>query len=125
MGKTGKLRKKFTAFVNQLTPGQVREQLVLAYLQMEQSQRVLRGENVEPVTMLDNGENSDLELFYRCKKMAEECAYLNKMVHDGKKVDSIELEVHLDVNPAIQTIKQMRDEFDSFARSMEACFEKC
>lgn len=103
MGKTGKLRKKFTAFVNQLTPGQVREQLVLAYLQMEQSQRVLRGENVEPVTMLDNGENSDLELFYRCKKMAEECAYLNQMVHDGK-------------------IKQLRDEFDSFVKSLKVRF---
>lgn len=80
MGKIGKLRKKFTAFVNQLSPDQVREQLVLAYLQMEQSQRVLRGEDVEPLTMLDNGECSDLELFYRCKKASEELAYLNQMV---------------------------------------------
>lgn len=84
MGKIGKLRKKFKAFVNQLSPDQVREQLVLAYLQMEQTQRVLRGENVEPLTMLDNGESSDLELFYRCKKAAEELAYLNQVVSQPK-----------------------------------------
>ena len=84
MGKIGKLRKKFTAFVNQLSPDQVREQLILAYLQMEQCQRVLRGENVEPLTMLDNGESSDLELFYQCKKSAEELAYLNQVVSKPK-----------------------------------------
>lgn len=77
MSKIKKLRKKFTAFASQLTPDECREQLVLAYLQMEKCQQVLRGEEVEPVTMMDNGESSDLELFYRCKKVAEELAYLN------------------------------------------------
>lgn len=119
MGKIGKLRKKFTAFVNQLSPDQVREQLVLAYLQMEQSQRVLRGEDVEPLTMLDNGECSDLELFYRCKKAAEELAYLNKMVHDGKKVGAIEFEVKVDTNPAILRLKELRKEFSKMADSMK------
>ena len=96
MSMIKKLKKRFTAFVNQLSPDQVREQLVLAYLQMEQCQRVLRGEDVEPVTMLDNGESSGLELFYRCKKAAEELAYLNQMVHDGNEVGHIEFEVKVD-----------------------------
>ena len=93
MSKEKKLRKKFTAFASQLSPDECREQLVLAYLQMERCQQVLRGEDVEPVAMKDNGESSDLELFYLCKKVAEELAYLNKMVHEGKKVGPIEIEV--------------------------------
>ena len=96
MSKIERLKKRFTAFVNQLTPDQVREQLVLAYLQMEKCQTVLKGYDVEPVEMMDNGESSDLELFYHCKKAAEELAYLNKMVYDGKKVGTLELEVKVD-----------------------------
>ena len=88
-----RLKKRFTAFVNQLTPDQVREQLVLAYLQMEKCQMVLKGYDVEPEAMMGNGENSDLELFYRCKKAAKELAYLNKMVYEGKKVCTLKLEV--------------------------------
>lgn len=91
MSKNKKLKKRFTAFVNQLSPDQVREQLVLAYLQMERCQQVLQGYAVKPVTMKDNGVSSDLELFYRCKKAAEELAYLNKMVHGGKKVRVIDI----------------------------------
>ena len=96
MSKTKKLRKKFAAFASQLHPDECREQLVLAYLQMERCQQVLRGEDVEPVAMKDNGESSDLELFYRCKKAAEELAYLNKMVYEGKKVGTLEIEVKAD-----------------------------
>ena len=77
MSRSKKLRKRFTAFVSQLSPDQVREQLVLAYLQMERCGQVLRGEDVEPVEMMDNGESSDLELFYQCKKVREELDYLN------------------------------------------------
>lgn len=98
MSKNKKLKKRFTAFVNQLSPDQVREQLVLAYLQMERCQQVLRGEDVEPVAMKDNGESSDLELFYTCKKVREELAYLNEMAHEGKKIGTLELEVKVDVS---------------------------
>ena len=96
MSKIERLKKRITAFVNQLTPDQVREQLVLAYLQMEKCQAVLKGYDVEPVEMMNNGESSDLELFYMCKKVREELAYLNKMVHDGKKVGTLEIEVKVD-----------------------------
>lgn len=106
MSKTKKLRKKFTAFASQLSPDECREQLVLAYLQMEKCLQVLRGEDVEPVSMMDNGESSDLELFYRCKKAAEELAYLNKMVHEGKKVGTLQLEVKIDTH-------KFEKEFDS------------
>lgn len=119
MGKSKRLRKRFTAFVNQLTPDQVREQLVLAYLQMEKCQNVLKGYDVEPVKMMDNGDNSDLELFYRCKKTAGELAYLNKMVHDGKKVGTLELEVKFDTSPAILSLKELRKEFFKMADSMK------
>lgn len=119
MSKIKRLRKRFAAFVNQLSPDQVREQLVLAYLQMEKCQTALRGYNVEPVEMMDNGESSDLELFYRCKKAAEELTYLNKMVHDGKKVGTLELEVKVDTNPAILSLKELRKEFSKMADSMK------
>ena len=63
-------------FVGRMSEQEVREQLVLAYLQMERCNRILRGEQVEPVDMLNNGKNSDLELFYTCKKVREELDYL-------------------------------------------------
>lgn len=113
MSKTKKLRKKFVAFASQLTPDECREQLVLAYLQMEKCLQVLRGEDVEPVSMMDNGESSDLELFYRCKKASEELAYLNNMVHDGKKVGTLEFEVKIDTHKFEKEIDSLLEYFDS------------
>ena len=72
MSKTKKLAKKFSAFVEQMTANECRKQLVLAYIQMEKCMQVLRGEDVKPVAMKDNGESSELELFYMWKKVAEE-----------------------------------------------------
>jgi len=60
-------REKIKEFVDSLSERQAREQLVLAYLQMERCIAVLHGEDVEPVDMMDNGLSSDLELFYACK----------------------------------------------------------
>ena len=74
MSNTEKLREKFSTFVNQLSPDQVREQLILSYLQMERCQQVLQGEDVEPVVMM--------ELFYRCKKVSEELSYLNGVISE-------------------------------------------
>ena len=129
MGKIGKLRKKFTAFVNQLSPDQVREQLILAYLQMEQTQRVLRGENVEPLTMLDNGESSDLELFYSCKKSAEELAYLNNELSKPETMmgNPIALKVdiskyyeplHFDTSDPLNSLKELRKCFERMKFAM-------
>jgi hypothetical protein len=140
MGKFGKLRRKFTAFVNQLSPDQVREQLVLAYLQMEQCQRVLRGEDVEPVEMIDNGESSDLELFYRCKKAAEELAYLNdELLHlkaedfleenskPGDKAFVVKVDLkkfypslRFDTSDSFREFKELREQFKKMAESMKA-----
>lgn len=72
MGKNKRIGKRLKAFVDRLSPEEAREQLVLAYLQMEKCIRVLRGHDVEPVEMLDNGRQTDLELFYRCKKVRAE-----------------------------------------------------
>lgn len=66
------LKKKFTEYVNGLSECDVRKELVLAYLQMERCQHVLRGDDVKPVAMKDNGMSSDLELFYLCRKVREE-----------------------------------------------------
>ena len=120
MGKIGKLRKKFTAFVNQLAPDQVREQLVLAYLQMEQTQRVLRGEDVEPLTMLDNGESSDLELFYRCKKAAEELTYLNGIVA-GKPQPTRKgrVEFKIDVSEQVQRLRAIAESFRELGMKLQ------
>jgi len=113
MGKNKRLRKRFAAFVNQLSPDQVREQLVLAYLQMERCQRVLRGEHVCPVPMMDNGKSSDLELFYRCKKVSEELDYLNEKEskQGGKKIS---IGVDIDTTDAIKHIKDLKKEHEKF-----------
>ena len=111
MSKTKKLKKKFTAFASQLTPDECREQLVLAYLQMEKCLQVLRGEDVEPVAMMDNGESSDLELFYRCKKVSEELDYLNQ--NEGKQDENkITIGVDVDCSEAIDHLKDLQKEFE-------------
>lgn len=115
MSKISKLRKKFTAFVNQLSPDQVREQLILAYLQMEQCQRVLRGVDVEPVEMLDNGESSDLELFYQCKKTAEELSYLNEI--SSKPDKTIKFGVDVDCSEAINQIKKFYEQLTKIGKA--------
>lgn len=76
MSRDEELKEKITALVNQLSPDEVREHLVLAYLQMDRCQQVLKGCDVEPI-MIDNGGEIDLELFYRCKKVRKELEYLN------------------------------------------------
>lgn len=127
MSKISKLRKKFTAFVNQLSPDQVREQLILAYLQMEQCQRVLRGVDVEPVEMLDNGESSDLELFYQCKKTAEELSYLNEMASKPDK--TIKFGVDFDCSGVIKCFRGLRKELDELhnvaMKHYEQSFDPC
>lgn len=84
MGKSKRLRKRVTAFVNELTPDQVREQLVLAYLQMEKCRDVLNGHHVEPVDMMDNGDSTDLELFYQCKKVRAEIDLISYSGHEPR-----------------------------------------
>ncbi len=115
MSKINKLRKKFTAFVNQLSPDQVREQLILAYLQIEQCQRVLQGKNVEPFEMLDNGESSDLELFYQCKKAAEELSYQNEMVSKPDK--TIKFGVDFDCSEAINQIQKLCEQLKKIGKA--------
>ncbi|KGF50455.1 hypothetical protein [Prevotella disiens] len=59
-------------FVASLSEKEAREQLSLAYQQMELCLEVLNGKKgVKPAVMKDNGLSSDLELFYHCKKVAE------------------------------------------------------
>lgn len=77
----------FEKFVNGLTDEEARKELVLAYLQMERCQEALDGNDVEPVEMKDNGQSSDLELFYKCKKAANELSYLNDIVSKSNEND--------------------------------------
>lgn len=86
MSNNNRLKKRLSVFVNQLSPDECREQLVLAYMQMERCQQVLRGEDVEPVAMMDNGESSDLELFYQCRKVRDELDCLNNKLADGNEL---------------------------------------
>ena len=129
MSKIKRLRKRFTAFVNQLTPDQCREQLVLAYLQMEKCQNVLKGYDVEPVEMMDNGECSDLELFYSCKKAAEELAYLNNELSKPEtmmgnpfvlKVDISKYykPLHFDTSEPLNTLKELCKSFERMKFAM-------
>lgn len=57
-------------FAASLSEKEAREQLSLAYQQMEICKEVLKGNGrVGPVAMKDNGLSSDLELFYTCKRV--------------------------------------------------------
>ena len=85
MGDTSEFIERLKVFASQLSPELCREQLVLAYLQMERCRQVLHGEDVEPVVMMDNGESSDLELFYLCKKVRIEMDSLYKDNVNGKQ----------------------------------------
>jgi hypothetical protein len=95
---------------------------------MEKCKNVLKGYDVEPVEMMDNGDSSDLELFYRCKKAAEELAYLNdELLHleaedflkeNRKKVGSVEFEVKFNANPAIKSMQELSQKFREFAQAM-------
>ena len=135
MSKIKRLRKRFTAFVNQLTPDQCREQLVLAYLQMEKCQNVLKGYDVEPVEMMDNGDSSDLELFYRCKKAAEELACLNEELFHLKE-DYLHLKaedflkgqnnhgripftVKVDVSEEVKRLKKIAESFKELGKNLQ------
>lgn len=70
--KTKAMKERFSRFIDGLSEEEVRHELLQAYLQMERCQRVLEGKETSPVTMMDNGLSSDLELFYMCRKrMAE------------------------------------------------------
>lgn len=64
------------AFVDSLTEEEVRHELLQAYIQMERCIEVLDGKDVEPTEMRDNGRSSDLELFYTCKRKAQDLAML-------------------------------------------------
>ena len=66
------VRKEFTAFVSSLGEDEVRRELALAYEMMERCLDVLNGDDYGPVAMLDNGESSDLELFYKCREVRKE-----------------------------------------------------
>ena len=76
MSKKDEFKKKMRAFVSGLSEEEVRRQLYFAYLQMEKCRKVLKGDNVQPVDMLDNGESTDLELFYTCVKVRDELEIL-------------------------------------------------
>lgn len=65
----------FAGFVASLSEDEVRRELVLAYEQMERCIGVLDGEDCGPVSMLDNGESTDLELFYRCRSVMESLSH--------------------------------------------------
>lgn len=77
------LKSRLAGFVDGLSESEARSELVLAYLQMERCRQVLKGENVRPVEMRDNGDSTDLELFYQCRKAAEELGYLGDDEEDG------------------------------------------
>lgn len=62
--------KTIDYFVASLSEKEVREQLSLAYQQMELCLDVLNGKKgIKPIVMKDNGLSSDLELFYKCKEV--------------------------------------------------------
>lgn len=64
--------KTIDYFVARLSEKEAREQLSLAYQQMELCLDVLNGKKgIKPIAMQDNGLSTDLELFYTCKRVVD------------------------------------------------------
>lgn len=64
--------KTIDYFVASLSGKEVREQLSLAYQQMELCLDVLNGKKgIKPIVMKDNGLSTDLELFYKCIEVVD------------------------------------------------------
>lgn len=64
--------KTIDYFVANLSGKEVREQLSLAYQQMELCLDVLNGKKgIKPIVMKDNGLSTDLELFYKCIEVVD------------------------------------------------------
>ena len=106
-------RKAFRSFVNSLTEEQVREQLVLSYLQMECCNRILHGEEVLPVKMLDNGRSSDLELFYECVKIREELD-----AYEEDEDPQLTFSIGVDTTGLREGFKRAREIMDDFTKSI-------
>ena len=63
------------------------EQLQLCWKHFRVCAQALNGADVQPVGLIECdelGDCDDLELFYKCKKMAEEKAFLEKELKGGK-----------------------------------------
>lgn len=87
--------KTIDYFVASLSEKEAREQLSLAYQQMELCIEMLNGkQGVKPVIMKDNGLSSDLELFYHCKKVV-----------DGKNLKS---NVGVEVDESINNLDKVK-----------------
>jgi hypothetical protein len=85
-------RQKIESFVSGLTEAEAREQLKLAYEQMELCNELLHGHKAEPVEMKDNGLSSDLELFYSCKKIRIELnGYTGEKFGEGQNYPVFEV----------------------------------
>jgi hypothetical protein len=71
--------------LDDLTPAEMREQVVLCHQHMERCCDVLDGkQGVKPVELVDVSDSADLELFYQCKKVAE-LSRLSAGVMDEKR----------------------------------------
>lgn len=103
------LEERYRGFVDGLSEGEARNQLVLAYLQMERCRDVLRGVDAEPVAMMDNGDSSDLELFYQCRKAAEELGYFCEPDGGDYDEDGDYMEVTFSGNSVEEVIRKLQE----------------
>jgi len=113
MSKKKTFRRSLTAFVEQLTKEELREQLISCYIQMERCRQVLRGYDVQPVFMVDNGFSSDLELFYQCKKVREELDLLNQQEKE-RKGDRTTNGADVDNSETIKRINDFAEKLEKF-----------
>ena len=122
MSKKKTFRRSLTAFVEQLTKEELREQLISCYIQMERCRQVLRGYDVQPVFMVDNGFSSDLELFYQCKKVREELDLLNQQEKE-RKGDRTTNGADVDNSETIKRINDFAEKLEKF-REIYSPFRK-
>lgn len=101
--------EKLKEFIATLSESEVRHELLLSYLMMERCQEVMEGKNVDPVKMKENGLDSDLELFYMCKKL--------KVEHDS--LEGIRDNAAQAVSQAITAISDVMKELKDLKVDME------
>ena len=106
--------EKLQSFIATLSDAEARHELLLSYQMMERCRDIIDGKDVEPVTMKENGLDSDLELFYMCKKLKR----------DRDELDELRKNTAGTVAGAIKTIDSMMEEWKNFKASIMPKLDK-
>lgn len=71
--------------LDDLTPAELREQVLLCHEHMQRCCEVLDGADMEPVELVDVNDSADLELFYKCKRLGGLSRRSRNLLRNGNR----------------------------------------